>query len=116
MTEKTGKFITFNSKVFQIEIKYLIFLILKYQEVFVSGNTIRCGNKFEDFSNKPAIYKSENDEMNFHLEGFHSAEILFEETFFNHNDESFVVICISQPLEANLTISKTLGESSYTIT
>jgi len=94
LTEKTGKFITFNSK-----------------EVFVSGNTIRCGNKFEDFSNKPAIYKSENDEMNFHLEGFHSAEILFEETFFNHNDESFVVICISQPLEANLTISKTLDDS-----
>ena len=42
--------------------------------------------------------------------------IYLEETFFNHNDESFVVICISQPLEANLTINKTLGESSYTIT
>uniref|UniRef100_H2XVJ0 VPS9 domain-containing protein n=1 Tax=Ciona intestinalis TaxID=7719 RepID=H2XVJ0_CIOIN len=51
------------------------------QEVFITGPTVTCGEGFTNNFNIP---------------------ILFEETFFNQHDESYVVLCLSQPLEQHL--------------
>ena len=51
----------------------------------------------------PAIlfYKyCRNSILNFHF--VFQVQVLFEETFFNRNDESFRVLCVSQPLEGEL--------------
>ena len=67
---------------------------------------MQCGNGFENRSKKP-MYNAQDGQLDLHIEEFHSAKILFQETFFNQNDESFVVVCISQPIESNIVFQIT---------
>ncbi|XP_076809089.1 ankyrin repeat domain-containing protein 27-like [Clavelina lepadiformis] len=93
-----NKFITYNGK-----------------EVIIQGSKILCGNGFSNNFNKPS-YDKRMEKLALNLETCHSAKILFEETFFNENDESFIVLCISQPLEPHLVLHMTgegkVGEAS----
>nr|CAB3221772.1 ankyrin repeat domain-containing protein 27-like [Phallusia mammillata] len=82
--------------------KYMTF---NGKEVSIEGSKILCGNGFSNMFQKPS-YDSRSETLDLQIESCHSSEILFEETFFNQNDESYVVLCISQPLESELVLQK----------
>ena len=52
------------------------------------------------FSLKKHFWRSVNVEKPLaSFSGFFQIPVLFEETFFNANDESYMVLCITQPLD-----------------
>ena len=56
-------------------------------------------------------YDKRNENLVLNIESCHTSTILFEETFFNENEESYPVLCISEPLEPHLVVSKKGSET-----
>jgi len=87
--------------------------VFTFQEVLIEGSTILCGSGFVNKHQKPS-YDSRSETLDLQLQECHSAQILFEETFFNQNDESYQVVCISQPLEQDLVQSRIGSRNFFT--
>nr|XP_002123303.2 ankyrin repeat domain-containing protein 27-like isoform X2 [Ciona intestinalis] len=77
------------------------YLTYNGKEVFITGPTVTCGEGFTNNFNIPS-YDKRSERLELHIETSHTSQILFEETFFNQHDESYVVLCLSQPLEQHL--------------
>lgn len=67
-----------------------------------------CGQGFEEsatsFNSKTGLLDLPPSGLN------HHARILFEETYFNANDQSYKMLCISRPLELHLVSEQGPGE------
>nr|XP_039273528.1 ankyrin repeat domain-containing protein 27-like [Styela clava] len=84
------------------------YLTYNGKTILVEGSKMSCGLGFEEVATS---FDSRSEKLDLPGSGLkHTARILFEETYFNANDQSYKMLCVSRPLELHLVSGQEFGE------